>query len=334
MVETRPLRVGGRVVGSSFVSTVRVAAIDCGTNSIRLLVADIDAEAGTLNDVERTMQIVRLGEGVDRTGAFSDAALERTFAACTRYAEVIESLGASRVKFVATSASRDATNRAVFVSGVERLMGTSPEVVTGDEEARLSFSGATRDLTGQAVAPYLVIDIGGGSTEFVLGDTAPTAACSVDMGCVRLTERHLVSDPPTTAEVAAARADIERLIDEAAAVVPLERAATVVGLAGSVTTVAALDLGLTTYDSEAIHLSRISGAAVHVVTQELLAMTRAERAALPVMHPGRVDVIGGGALVLDTILERITSTTAIDSIVVSEHDILDGIAWSMADVDG
>ncbi len=315
-------------------STARVAAIDCGTNSIRLLVADVDAEVGTLVDVERTMEIVRLGEGVDRTGAFSEAALERTFAACGRYAAAIDALGASRVRFVATSASRDATNREVFVSGVERLMGTSPEVVTGDEEARLSFAGATRDLAGRAVAPYLVLDIGGGSTEFVLGDTAPTAACSVDMGCVRLTERHLVSDPPTAAQVAAARADIERLIDEAAAVVPLEQAATVVGLAGSVTTVAALNLGLTAYDSEAIHLSRISASEVHAVTRGLLAMTRAERAALPVMHPGRVDVIGGGALVLDTIVERIASTTAIDSVVVSEHDILDGIAWSLADVDG
>jgi exopolyphosphatase/guanosine-5'-triphosphate,3'-diphosphate pyrophosphatase len=308
----------------------RVAAIDCGTNSIRLLIADVDPVAGTLTDVVRLMEVVRLGEGVDQTGRLSEAALERTFAACGRYASIIATHGVQRVRFVATSASRDAENREVFVGGVLERIGVEPEVVSGDEEARLSFDGATRELGAAGDGPFLVLDIGGGSTEFVLGQTSPDAAQSVDMGCVRLTERHLRSDPPTRQEIAAARVDIEALIDRAAETVPLGEARTVVGLAGSVTTVAALALGLAEYDSEAIHLSRIRSADVHEVTDRLLAMTRAERAVLPVMHPGRVDVIGGGALVLDVILDRVGALTDLDSVVVSEHDILDGIAWSLA----
>lgn len=301
----------------------RVAAIDCGTNSIRLLVADALPGADELVDVERTMQIVRLGQGVDATGRLAPDALERTFTACEAYAERIAALGASSVRFVATSATRDAANRAVFVSGVRDRLGVEPEVVTGEEEAALSFLGATRGLS--APRPLLVVDIGGGSTEVVRGEDRPTASVSTDIGCVRMTERHLRDDPPTPEQVAAAVADIDEALHRAALVVPFHGAATLVGLAGSVTTVAAIALGLPAYDARAIHGSRIGADQVEEISRRLLAMTRAERAALPVMHPGRVDVIGGGAL----ILARIVRATGQDEVLVSEHDILDGIAWSL-----
>jgi len=305
----------------------RVAAVDCGTNSIRLLVADIDPAAGTEAEVERRMEIVRLGEGVDRTGVLSPAALARTFAACETYAEVIRSTGAERVRFVATSASRDVDNRDEFVAGVRDRLGVVPEVVSGDEEATLSFAGATRELlAGPDPRPFLVVDIGGGSTELVLGDTDVTAARSVDVGCVRMTERHLHGDPPTAEQVSAARADVEAAIRGAGETVPLAEARTLVGLAGSVTTVAAMALGLAAYDRDRIHHSRISAADVHQVAGTLLAMTHDQRAALPFMHPGRVDVIGAGALVLAVVLENVP----VDEVLVSEHDILDGIAWSIA----
>ncbi len=312
---------------------MRVAAVDCGTNSIRLLVGDLDRAAGSQVDVERTMEIVRLGEGVDRTGRLALDALERTFDACDRYGDRIRALGAERVRFVATSASRDAQNRDDFVSGVLARIGVEPEVVSGAEEASLSFVGATRGLDGIAAGPYLVVDIGGGSTEFVLGTTSPAgttipdAARSVDIGCVRLTERHLASDPPTAAEIAAARADVEAAIDVAAAAVPLAEAATLVGLAGSVTTLAAMDAGLAYYRPEVTHHYRLPASSVHRMAAELLAMTRAERARIPVMHPGRVDVIGAGALILSAVVTR----TGLPEVLVSEHDILDGIAWSLAD---
>jgi exopolyphosphatase/guanosine-5'-triphosphate,3'-diphosphate pyrophosphatase len=303
----------------------RVAAVDCGTNSIRLLVADIDRS--TLTDVDRRMEIVRLGEGVDRTGRFAPAALERTFAACRRYAEIIEDTKAARVRFVATSASRDVANRDEFVAGVRAALGVDPEVITGDEEAELSFIGATRELAdGGYETPFLVVDIGGGSTEFVLGGTSVQAARSVDVGCVRMTERHLHDDPPTTEQVAAARADIESAIAVAAETVAIDQTATLVGLAGSVTTVAAMALDLPAYQPERIHRSRIAAADVRKVTERLLAMTREERAALPFMHPGRVDVIGAGALILACVVDAV----AADEVLVSEHDILDGIAWSLA----
>jgi exopolyphosphatase/guanosine-5'-triphosphate,3'-diphosphate pyrophosphatase len=304
---------------------MRVAALDCGTNSLRLLVADIDGV--TLTDVVRRMEVVRLGEGVDRTGRLSDAALGRTFAVLDDYAAAIRSFDVARTRMVATSATRDAANRDVFVAGVLDRLGVEPEVITGDEEAALSFEGATRELRGrrQLATPYLVVDIGGGSTEFVLGDDdGLRAARSVDIGCVRLTERHLHDDPPTSAQVTAAVADIEAAIDDASTVVPVDEAQTLVGLAGSVTTVVALALGLTEYDPARIHHARVSAEQVSVITQRLLAASRAERAAIPVMHPGRVDVIAGGALVLDTIMRR----CGFDSVVASEHDILDGIAFS------
>jgi len=304
----------------------RVAAIDCGTNSIRLLVADVDTDVGTLVDLDRRMEIVRLGRGVDATGRLDDEALARTFAACDRYAEVLRDLGAQRVRVVATSASRDAENRDDFVSGVLARIGVEPEVVSGDEEARLSFLGATRGLAG-AEPPYLVVDIGGGSTEFVVGTDEPLAACSVDVGCVRLTERHLRDDPPTRAEIDAVVADADAAIALAGETVPFGEARTLVGLAGSVTTAAALALGLEEYDPARIHGARISAAAVAEVSDRLLASTHAERAAVAVIHPGRVDVLNAGILVLRRILDR----TGLPEVLVSEHDILDGIALSLAE---
>ncbi|MEN8655629.1 Ppx/GppA phosphatase family protein [Streptomyces sp. 21So2-11] len=311
----------------------RVAAIDCGTNSIRLLIADADPATGELVDIDRRMQIVRLGQDVDRTGRLAPEALERTFAACREYARAIKAHGAEKVRFVATSASRDAENRDDFVRGVLDILGVEPEVITGDQEAELSFTGATKELTGRAdlPKPYLVVDIGGGSTEFVVGDDRVRAARSVDIGCVRMTERHLVhdgvtSDPPTLGQITAIRADIKAALDRAEELVPLGDARTLVGLAGSVTTVAAIALGLDTYDPSAIHHSRISYERVKEITGMLLTSTHAERAAIPVMHPGRVDVIASGALVLLAIMERVGA----GEVVVSEHDILDGIGWSIA----
>jgi exopolyphosphatase/guanosine-5'-triphosphate,3'-diphosphate pyrophosphatase len=315
--------------------TTRVAAVDCGTNSIRLLVADVDPVTGGLKDLDRRMRIVRLGQGVDRTGRLAPEALERTFAACREYAGVIAQYGvpASRVRFVATSASRDAENRDDFVRGVLDILGVEPVVISGDQEAALSFTGATRELTGEhgLLTPYLVVDIGGGSTEFVLGSDRVTSARSVDIGCVRLTERHIMRggkpvDPPTPEIVAAMTADIDAALAEASGTVAMDRARTLVGLAGSVTTVAAIALDLPSYDPAAIHHARISLAQVRAVTQRLLAATHAERAAIPVMHEGRVDVIGAGASVLLRIMER----TGAEEVVVSEHDILDGIAFDAA----
>ncbi|MEV7678251.1 Ppx/GppA phosphatase family protein [Streptomyces sp. NPDC088341] len=315
----------------------RVAAIDCGTNSIRLLVADVAlpdsgsgaGSTGELVDLDRRMRIVRLGQDVDRTGRLAPEALERTFEACREYAAVIKEHGAERVLFMATSASRDAENRDEFVRGVLDILGVEPEVISGEQEAEFSFTGATKELPGQDSC--LVVDIGGGSTEFVVGDDRVRAARSVDIGCVRLTERHLVkdgvvSDPPGAAGIAAMRADIEAALDLAERTVPLREPRTLVGLAGSVTTVAGIALGLDAYDSTAIHHSRISRAQVAEITERLLTATHAERAAIPVMHPGRVDVIGAGALILLAIMERADAA----EVVVSEHDILDGIAWRAA----
>ncbi|MFD7442367.1 exopolyphosphatase [Streptomyces sp. NPDC059909] len=302
----------------------RVAAVDCGTNSIRLLVADTDPATGELTELDRRMTIVRLGQGVDRTGRLAPEALERTFAACREYAEAIKAHGAERIRFVATSASRDAENRDDFARGVLDILGVEPEVISGDQEAEFSFSGATKELPGHE--ERLVVDIGGGSTEFVVGHEHVEAARSVDIGCVRLTERHIHSDPPAPAEVTAVRADIAAALDLAEETVPIREAQTLVGLAGSVTTVAAVALGLEEYDSSAIHHARISREQVAEVTHRLLSSTHDERAAIPVIHPGRVDVIAAGALVLLEIMERI----GIDEVVVSEHDILDGIAWSIA----
>jgi exopolyphosphatase/guanosine-5'-triphosphate,3'-diphosphate pyrophosphatase len=308
--------------------TRRVAAIDCGTNSLRMLVADVGQ--GQLTDVVRRMEIVRLGEGVDKTGRISPEALDRMAAVLRDYADTIARSGARAIRMVATSATRDADNSADFVHRVKEILSQPPEVLTGDAEARLSFDGATAELGGSGDGgPYLVADIGGGSTEFVLGSAAaPTVqAISVNIGCVRMTERHLRGDPPAQAEIAAAVADIDAALDTVAAAVPVRQARTLVGLAGSVTTVAAIALALPAYDAPRIHHARISAADVHAVTGGLLAQPRAVRASIGAMHPGRVDVIGGGALVLDRIMQRFS----FGEVLVSEHDILDGIAWSLAE---
>ena len=308
--------------------TRRVAAVDCGTNSLRLLVADVDLACGELTDVARRMEIVRLGQGVDQTGQLAPEALARTAAVLRDYADVIAAAAARSVRMVATSATRDASNTAEFTRQVKEILGIAPEVLTGYEEATLSFTGATAELAVTHGGPFLVVDIGGGSTEFVLGEPGEAAvhAISVDIGCVRMTERHLRSDPPTAAELAAATADIDAALDTVTGAVPVRQAQTLVGLAGSVTTVAGIAMGLPAYDPARIHHARISAADVHEVTWRLLAQTRATRAAIAVMHPGRVDVIGGGSLILDRIMQRF----GFSQVLVSEHDILDGIAWSLA----
>lgn len=324
----------------------RVAGIDCGTNSIRLLIAELGS-AG-LTDVHREMRVVRLGEGVDRTGLLAPQALERTRLALVDYAALIKRNGVDRVRMVATSASRDAGNAAEFSAMVLEALGTEPEVISGLAEASLSFVGAVAGLRVQSglrvqqsvqdsdslgsastsSGPLLVADIGGGSTELVLGSAAQQkviAAHSMDVGCVRLTERHLHTDPPLASEIEATLADLHQALAVAGGYVPVADAVGFVGVAGTVTTIAAIALGLLAYDPVAIHGSVISYRQVVEVTAALLSMTRAERAALPVMHPGRVDVIGGGALVLQAVMEFVGA----EQVLVSEHDILDGIALSL-----
>jgi len=315
----------------------RVAGIDCGTNSIRLLVADVDTDTGTLVDVERTMEVVRLGQGVDRTGRIAPEALERALDATRRYAARCAELGVESIRYVATSATRDAENRHEFVDGVRDAIGVEPEVVDGEEEARLSFRGAAGVLGSRHPGPFLVVDLGGGSTELVLGTTAPIAAYSMDVGCVRLTERHLYGDPPTAAEIAAASADVRAALDAASAVVPLGETLTLVGLAGTITSVTAHALGLPRYDPQVIDGSLLPADAVLAAAEDLLHRTHAERAALPFMHPGRVDVIGAGALVWAEVVRRVQRDVAragrtLGPIVTSEHDILDGITLSAADL--
>lgn len=313
----------------------RVAAIDCGTNSIRMLIADIDRSNGSakLTDVVREMRVVRLGEGVDATGELAPAALDRTFAATADYARLIREHGAGAVRFVATSASRDARNRQVFVDGIRGLLGVEPEVITGDEEAALSFAGASSVLPILDGDHVLVVDLGGGSTEFVLGTAhGVTAARSVDVGCVRLTERHLRDDPPTPEQIAAAEADVDAAITTAGLDVPLERATAVVGVAGSITTITAHAMRLPEYSPNAIHGTELPIDVIRSAATDLLEMPRAQRAALPYMHPGRVDVIGAGGLVWRRILERMAGLTGgrIVTATASEHDILDGIALSIS----
>ena len=302
---------------------MRVAAIDCGTNSIRLLIADI--EGNNFREVIRTMQIVRLGQGVDQSGEFHPDAIARTLAAVDLFAAEIAKRGVQKIRFCATSATRDATNRHLFVDGVRERLGIEPEVISGDEEASLSFTGAIQDLS-PADGPFLVVDIGGGSTEFVFGTTHVEHAKSVNIGCVRMTERHFTSDPASTTEIDGARADIKEAITKAAALVPITTAKTLIAVAGTATTVAAAALGLTEYDRYAIHLARVSAEHTHEVADMFLTASREARLALGYMHPGRVDVIPAGALVLSEIMQA----TGAKAFVASESDILDGIARSIA----
>jgi exopolyphosphatase / guanosine-5'-triphosphate,3'-diphosphate pyrophosphatase len=309
----------------------RVAAVDCGTNSIRLLIADrVD---GRLRDVHRETRIVRLGQGVDATGEFAPDALARTRAALADYAALLRDHEVAKVRMVATSAARDVANRDEFFAMTSDVLGAVvpgavAEVISGAEEAELSFHGAVDELDSTE-APFVVVDLGGGSTEVVLGERSVQASFSADIGCVRLTERCLHSDPPTAVEIAAAREVVREGLGEALRVVPVDTARTWVGVAGTMTTLAALAQHMTTYDATAIHLSRVGFRDLLPVCDELLAMTRQQRAALGPMHPGRVDVIGGGALIVEELAYALGNRAGIDELVVSEHDILDGIALSI-----
>jgi exopolyphosphatase/guanosine-5'-triphosphate,3'-diphosphate pyrophosphatase len=300
----------------------RVAAIDCGTNSIRLLIADITDN--NFKEILRTMEIVRLGQGVDQNKTFHPDAIDRTLKAVELFRDQIASKGVEKIRFCATSATRDATNRNLFIDGVRQILGIEVEVIPGEEEAELSFIGATKELR-QSDAPFLVVDIGGGSTEFVFGSEKVDFAKSVNIGCVRMSERHLNTQPPSMAQIAQAIVDIDIAITQAAVVVPITTAKTLVAVAGTATTVAAAALELNNYDRHLIHLSRISASNVHKVAASFQSMNKDQIASLGFMHPGRVDVITAGSLVLS----RSMAATGASEFVASESDILDGMAWSL-----
>ena len=301
----------------------RVAAIDCGTNSIRLLIADVTD--GKFKEVLRTMEIVRLGQGVDQNKSFHPDAINRTLLAVEKFAQLLASKGVEKIRFCATSATRDAGNRELFTDGVERILGVKVEVIPGEQEAALSFIGATKELS-QSDGPFLVVDIGGGSTEFVFGSKTVESAKSVNIGCVRMSERHLNLQPPTMASIAEAIIDIDIAITQAAKEVPITEAKSLVAVAGTATTVAAAALKLENYDRHLIHLSRISAKSVFQVAASFQSMNKDQLANLGYMHPGRVDVITAGALVLS----RIMAATGASEFIASESDILDGIAWSLS----
>ena len=312
---------------------MRVGAVDCGTNSIRLLIAE-PGENGRLRDVHREMRIVRLGQGVDATGEFAPEALTRTESALSDYVDLMREHGVRRVRMVATSAARDAGNRDEFFAMTARLLGAVSagavaEVITGTEEAELSFRGAVGELDPGA-APFVVVDLGGGSTELVLGGTEVTASFSADIGCVRIRERCLHSDPPTTAEIDSARTVVRARLEEALSVVPVDDARTWVGVAGTFTTLAALAHRLPVYDPAEIHLSRTPFGDLLAVCEDLIAMTGEQRLALGPMHEGRADVIPGGAIIVEELTRVLAERGGLSELVVSEHDILDGIALSIA----
>ena len=302
----------------------RVAAIDCGTNSIRLLISDIDTSTNTATDVVREMRIVRLGEGVDRTNAFLPTALERTFKAVEEYDKLLLKHNVEHVRFVATSATRDAQNKAMFIKGVIDRLRIVPEVIAGVEEAALSFDGATRSLRQKHSAPFLIIDLGGGSTELVIGDKEPTGAYSMDVGCVRMTERHTPGGNPTKEQEEAIRTDVRNALKVAGTKVDWETAKTVVGVAGTITTVAAHVLNLKTYDPDVLHGASITAEQVSQTAQDFITLTPAQRGALPYMHEGRIEVITAGSIVLDEVMKGIGAQT----LIASERDILDGVSWS------
>jgi exopolyphosphatase/guanosine-5'-triphosphate,3'-diphosphate pyrophosphatase len=300
----------------------RVAAFDCGTNTIKVLVADLAKGTGEQVELVRDMRMVRLGQDVDRTGRLADEALFRVFAAIDEFKALIDQYDPQAMRFCATSAVRDASNADVFIDGVIKRLGVPPEVLSGDEEARLSYIGATRTLPDHK-EPTLVVDIGGGSTELIIGKKHR----SLDIGSVRLTERFLKSDPPRAGEVETAAsyidAQLETLVNDG---IFLDLAHSVVGVAGTITTMAAMALDLPAYDRQAINHAKIERDDIREMMVRLLEMSVAERKTLPFMHPGRADEIGAGALILDRIMLR----TEVDSLLVSESDILDGIAWSVA----
>ena len=302
----------------------RVAAIDCGTNSIRLLISDIDTSTNTATDVVREMRIVRLGEGVDKTNAFLPTALERTFKAVEEYDKLLLKHNVEHVRFVATSATRDAQNKAMFIKGIIDRLKIVPEVIAGVEEAALSFDGATRSLRQKHSAPFLVIDLGGGSTELVIGDKEPTGAYSMDVGCVRMTERHTPGGNPTKEQEEAIRTDVRNALKVAGTKVDWKTAKTVVGVAGTITTVAAHVLNLKTYDPDVLHGASITAEQVSQTAQDFITLTPAQRGALPYMHEGRIEVITAGSIVLDEVMKGIGAQT----LIASERDILDGVTWS------
>ncbi len=300
----------------------RVAAVDVGTNSVRLLVAERDGD-GAVASLERLMTITRLGAGVDATGHLDDDALTRTLTCIADYAARWKALGAQHVRISATSAVRDAADRDRFFDGVREVAGVDAEVLTGDQEARTAFAGATSGV--DARPPYLVLDIGGGSTEFVLGTTAPEAMTSLQLGCVRLTERALPSDPPAAAELAAATAFVDGELAAVEELIDPSAATTLVGVAGTVTTVAALFLELEAYVPEAIHGTHVPADALADICDRLARMTTAQRRELGPMAPGREDVIVAGALILRRVVERF----GFDGVLTSESDILDGLALEL-----
>ncbi|GAA4560314.1 Ppx/GppA phosphatase family protein [Pseudonocardia xishanensis] len=312
----------------------RVAAIDCGTNSIRLLIADVtESFDGTkdLRDLHREMRIVRLGKGVDATKRLDPEALERTRVALVDYATAVRRKGVERIRMVATSATRDAENREDFFGMVRDTLGIEAEVISGDEEARLSFQGAVGDLDPDD-GPFVVTDVGGGSTEVVVGTAADgvRAARSVDVGSVRLTERCLPGDPPAASDVEKAREIAHAILEDAFREVPVEGVRTWVGVAGTITTLSGIAQDLPKYDPERVHLSVLTRQDVHRVAQMLITSPRPEREKLGALHPGRVDVIGAGALVVEALADEFHAKAGIDRMIVSEHDILDGIARSIA----
>ena len=300
----------------------QVAVIDCGTNSIRLLIAEISGS--TFKEVIRTMEIVRLGQGVDENKAFHPDAINRTLLAVKSFKEIIDRNNVDKIRFCATSATRDAKNRNLFIDGVRDILNVQVEVIPGEEEAALSFTGATYQLD-QGSGPFLVVDIGGGSTEFVYGDKKVISAKSVNIGCVRMSERHLTNQPPTMDQIASAIVDIDIAITQAAVSVPINSAKSLIAVAGTATTVAAAALDLSKYDRDLIHLSKISADKVHKVAQMFQSMNKSEISALPYMHEGRVDVITSGSLVLS----RVMAATGAAEFVASESDILDGMAFSL-----
>ncbi|OZG59635.1 exopolyphosphatase [Bifidobacterium myosotis] len=316
---------------------VTVAGIDCGTNSIRLKIVRVNKD-GMHEVVPRILRVIRLGQDVDKTHRFADEALERAYTAAREFAGVLAEHPVDGLRFVATSATRDAENREEFEDGIESILGVRPEVIPGTEEADLSFLGATSVVSRDDLRPpYLVVDLGGGSTELVIGGdgvTAPTTqvqgAFSMNIGSVRMTERHLRTDPPTQAEIDEAIADIDEHIDEAFRYVDAGKARTIIGVSGTVTTMTALAMGLKEYDHTLVDGRRMSLEDAYAVDDRFLRMTRAERREYKTIHPGRIDVVGGGAVVWSRVLAKVSAAAAdhgepIDSYVASEHGLLDGI---------
>ena len=300
------------------VCRVNVAAIDIGTNSVRLLIAD-----ATGREIERPMRITRLGQGVDVTGTLAPEAMARTLAVLAEYRSALQRSNVTRVRATATSAARDAKNSQQFFDAAELALGVRPELLSGEEEARLSFRGATHGLSTE-LGPFLIIDLGGGSTEFVLGTSQPDALISTQLGCVRMTERRLLTDPPSAAELEACFDDVRLELERVRKVMDVKRARTVVGLAGTCTALSAMQLGLVHYDATRTHHSRITRSQVEALFGRLSAATVVQRRGM-LAEPARAEVIVGGAAVLLTILRELL----LDELLVSERDILDGLAASL-----